>query len=220
MKYSALPALHWWPASSSLYVLHWLLLSCVSIKREKKDCVKVFCCPSQVTFSRQELLNIQQSSFGTFPPFYKEQQRVSIGSVGDGEIWQARGKWEAALVTLRQIGCRAPLPLILLVNVHPQANKLDQLLLLIPKDPDQPPCASLKPGAVNSSWTAPYNSQDLSSSEGTAERLNKGWCVEVTVQSTYCSPHLETLSINCWPFYLFSITAWFKSATRQDRHRL
>lgn len=31
--------------------------------------------------------------------------------------------------------------------------------------------------------------------------LNKGWCNDATMLKKMCSPHLETLIINCKPFY-------------------
>ena len=34
--------------------------------------------------------------------------------------------------------------------------------------------------------------------------IYKGWCTDVTVLSKYCSPYLETVYINCKPFY----SAW------------
>lgn len=102
----------------------------------------VFCCPSRVTFSREELLNICQSSYGTFSPVYTDPGSFSEILVGAAAALyricrrRIRGKRAGVLVKLRQRGYCAPLPPIHLANVHSLANNLDELLLLIPKDPD------------------------------------------------------------------------------------
>ena len=72
-----------------------------------------------------------------------------------------------------------------------------------------PRCVLLKPGSVNSSTGLhlPDFQLHLPALSGTRRRgriwfyINKGWCTDVTVLKKSCSPHLESLFINCRPFY-------------------
>lgn len=75
---------------------------------------------------------------------------------------------------MRKRGHRAPLPLMRPPNVHSLANKTwtnrCDSSQKIRTEADLLPCASLKPGSVNSSRTVQCSCLDFSSSERTATR--------------------------------------------------
>lgn len=95
----------------------------------------VFCRPSLVTFTREQLLNIGLSTAHTIPLLLNEPQTFPELLVGGAAALfgilqkRRRGKRAGALVKLRQWGFRTVLPSIHLVNVHSMANKMDELLL-------------------------------------------------------------------------------------------
>ncbi len=78
--------------------------------------------------------------------------------------------------------------------------------------PVNSPVCSLRPGLVSTSRIAHSIYQASNSSEGTelsgktrgggiSFYVNEGWCKDVTVLKKSCSPQVETIFINCKPFY-------------------
>lgn len=95
---------------------------------------------------------------------------------------------------------------------------MDELLLLIQKDPDFsrsgalcftetwlseliPDSALQLPGfqLLRADCSKEYTGKTKGG--GLCFYINEVWCTDVTVLNKYCSPHLETLFINCRPFY-------------------
>ena len=129
-----------------------------------------------------------------------------------------RGKRAGALVKLRQRGLRTALPSIHLGNVRSLANKMVELLLLLTKNSDFCRSAAL---CFTETWLSEHipdsalrlpgfqlfradRCTELSGKSkggGTCFYINEGWCTDVTVLKKLCSPHLESLFINCRPFY-------------------
>jgi len=119
---------------------------------------------------------------------------------------------------VRQRGFRTALPSIHLANVRSLANKIDELLLLNKTNRDFSRSAAL---CFTETWLGahiPDSALHLSGFQlhradrvtalsgktrggGICFYINEGWCTDVTVLKESCSPHLETLLINCKPFY-------------------
>lgn len=119
---------------------------------------------------------------------------------------------------LRKRGLRTSLPAIHLANVRSLINKMDELLLLNQTNRDFYSSAAL---CFTETWLCeriPDSALQLPGFQliradrntmlsgktkggGIGFYLNKGWCTDATVLKKKCSPHLETLIINCKPFY-------------------
>ncbi|XP_068507262.1 uncharacterized protein [Syngnathus scovelli] len=129
-----------------------------------------------------------------------------------------RGKRAGALVKLRQRGFRSALPSIHLANVRSLANKMDELLLLTSRNTDFSRSAALCFVETWLSERTPHHAMELagfrltradrsaelsgkSKGGGLCFYINERWCTDVMVLKEFCSPLLETLFINCRPFY-------------------
>ena len=119
---------------------------------------------------------------------------------------------------LRKRGLRTSLPAIHLANVRSLVNKMDELLLLNQTNSDFYRSAAL---CFTETWLCeriPESALQLPGFQliradrntelsgktkggGICFYLNVGWCTDVTVLEKTCSPHLESLFINCKPFY-------------------
>ncbi len=129
-----------------------------------------------------------------------------------------RGKRAGALVKLRQCGLRTPLPSIHLANLRSLPNKMDEILLLSRTNKDFSNSAAL---CFTETWlkdTIPDSALHLPNFQliradrkaestgklrggGTCFHINERWCTDVTVLKKMCCYDLETLFINCKPFY-------------------
>nr|XP_049607014.1 uncharacterized protein LOC125987015 isoform X2 [Syngnathus scovelli] len=183
----------------------------------------VFCCPSRITFTREALLNIGQSSSGIFSPVLSDSDCLSEILAGAAVLYKLarrrrRGKRAGALVKLRQRGFRSALPSIHLANVRSLANKMDELLLLTSRNTDFSRSAALCFVETWLSERTPHHAMELagfrltradrsaelsgkSKGGGLCFYINERWCTDVMVLKEFCSPLLETLFINCRPFY-------------------
>ena len=117
--------------------------------------------PCPITFTREDLLDIRQSTPQTFSPVFTHPEILVRSAAALCGAWTSRrqGKRAGALVKLREQGLRTPLPSLHLANVRSLPNKMDELLLLnrINKDfQDLLPCVLLKPGLVSLPLTAFY----------------------------------------------------------------
>ena len=128
-----------------------------------------------------------------------------------------RGKCAGALVGLREQGFRTLLPSLHLANVRSLPNKMDELLLLNKINRDLSGSAAL---CFTETWlgqSIPDSILHLPSFQlhradrvteltgkirggGICFYTNEGWCTDVTVLWKICTPHLESLSINCKHF--------------------
>nr|XP_049583717.1 uncharacterized protein LOC125973509 [Syngnathus scovelli]XP_049583735.1 uncharacterized protein LOC125973515 [Syngnathus scovelli]XP_049605256.1 uncharacterized protein LOC125985971 isoform X2 [Syngnathus scovelli] len=183
----------------------------------------VFCCPSRITFTREALLNIGQSSSGIFSPVLSDSDCLSEILAGAAVLYKLarrrrRGKRAGALVKLRQRGFRSAPPSIHLANVRSLANKMDELLLLTSRNTDFSRSAALCFVETWLSERTPHHAMELagfrltradrsaelsgkSKGGGLCFYINERWCTDVMVLKEFCSPLLETLFINCRPFY-------------------
>uniref|UniRef100_A0A3B1IGL0 Reverse transcriptase domain-containing protein n=1 Tax=Astyanax mexicanus TaxID=7994 RepID=A0A3B1IGL0_ASTMX len=177
----------------------------------------------RIMFSREELLSIKQQTPVTISPNFIEPQcflELLIGgtAIVCGRRKRRRGKRAGILVRLRQRGFRMALPAMHLANVRSLPNKMDELLLLNKTNRDFYSSAAL---CFTETWLSeliPDNGlhlpefclhradrqKELSGKMkggGICFYINKGWCTDVTVVSKYCSPNLESLFLNCKPFY-------------------
>ncbi|KAI3361527.1 hypothetical protein L3Q82_013676, partial [Scortum barcoo] len=118
--------------------------------------------------------------------FWSEEQQLSMGLatfVGNAHQTETAGTYVRSL-----------------------ANKMDELLLLNTKNRDL--CRSAALCFRDLAWLGFHLIRvDLTELSGKTRGggicfyVNKGWCTDVTVLKKSCSPHLETLFINCKPFY-------------------
>lgn len=150
---------------------------------------------------------------GFLQRFWSEQQQLSICR-RDRDALSVRvhsSSWG------REVTC-VQLPLIHPANVRFLANKMDKLLPFIPKDPDFSRSAAL---CFTETWVSeliPDSAAQLhrfqllqadcskkltgkTKGDGLCFYINKGWCTDVTMLKKSGSNHLETLFINCLPFY-------------------
>ena len=184
----------------------------------------VFGLSDPITFSRDALLTIRESSPDTFPVFHSNPEYFLELLVGGAAAlygtWRRRrrGKRAGALVKLRQRGHRAPLPSIHLANLRSLPNKMDELLLLRGSNKDFSHSAVLCFTETWLSGAVPDAGVHLpgfsllradrvtelsgkSKGGGICFYINEGWCTSATVLSTHCCPNLESLFIDCKPFY-------------------
>ncbi len=129
-----------------------------------------------------------------------------------------RGKRAGALMKLRQRGLRTALPSIHLANLRFLPKKTDELLLLSWTNKDFSNSAALcftetwlNDAIPDSSLHLPgfqlfradrdAESTGKSRCDGTCFYINERWCTDVAVLKKMCCSDLETLFINCKPFY-------------------
>lgn len=171
-----------------------------------------------ITFNK-ELLYIRQFTPDSFPPFFPNPVcflEISLGRAAAlYGTWRRRrqDKHAGALVKLRQRGFLTPLPSIHLVNLCYLPNKIDKLLLLNGLNKDFSHSAALWLSESNPDnglhlpgfhlhCTDPVTElSGKTKGSGICFYINKGWCTDVTILSKYCSPNLESFSLNCKPFY-------------------
>ncbi len=117
-----------------------------------------------------------------------------------------------------QHGLRTLLPSIHLANLRSLPNKMDELLLLSRTNKDFSNSAALcftdtwlNDAIPDSALHLPNfhlirldrdaESTGKSHSGGTCFYINERWCTDVTVLKKMCCSDIETLFINCKPFY-------------------
>ena len=130
-----------------------------------------------------------------------------------------RGKRAGLLVRFRCRSNRPPLPAMFLSNVRSLDNKKDELFYLIKSQRDYRDCSVycftetwLKPDMPDAPLTPPGftifradRSPELTGKElggGICFLINNRWCTDCSVLSTFCSSDLETITLQCRPFYL------------------
>ncbi len=102
----------------------------------------VFCFFNTISFTRNELLNIQQNTPQNLLPVFDYSDVLLNMVVSGAETlfrrfrMRRRGKRTSALVKLRQPGFRMPSPSIHLANLRSLPNKTDKLFLLFRKNKD------------------------------------------------------------------------------------
>ncbi len=183
----------------------------------------VFCFSNTISFTRDELLNIRQNTPQNLLPDF-DYSDVLLDIVVGGAVALVKhfrthrgGKRASALVKLRQCGLRMPLPSIHLANLHSLPNKTDELLLSQTNKDFSNSAALcftetwLNDAIPNSVLHLPNfqlirADRDAESTGklrggGTCFYINERWCTDVTVLKKMCCSDLETLFINCEPFY-------------------
>ncbi len=175
-------------------------------------------------FYQDELLNIRQNTPQNLLPDF-DYSDVLLDIVVGGAValikryrTRRRGKRAGALVKLRQRGLRTPLPSIHLANLPSLPNKTDKLLLLSRTNKDFSNSAAL---CFTETWLndaipdsvlhlpnfqlirsdCDTESTGKSCGGGTCFYINERWCTDVTVLKKMCCSDIETLFINCKPFY-------------------
>ncbi|KAL0175519.1 hypothetical protein M9458_027849, partial [Cirrhinus mrigala] len=200
------------PALSSPVVLVFLLV------------FPVFCFANTVSFTRDELLNIQQNPPQNILPVFDYSDVLLNIVVGGAAVLitrfrtRRRGKQTGALVKLRQRGFRTALPSIHLANLRSLPNKADELLMLTRTNKDFSKSAALcfretwlydaipdgalqLPGYQLFRADRDIESTGKSRGGGTCFYINERWCTDVTVLKKMCCSDLEALFIDCKPFY-------------------
>ncbi|KAL0154123.1 hypothetical protein M9458_050582 [Cirrhinus mrigala] len=189
----------------------------------------LFVCPVlsnvfPISFSRNELLDIRNSTSDNFLPTFEHSDVLLDILVGGAALLykrskrRKRGKRAGALVKFRQRGFRTPLPSIHLANLRSLANKSDELQLLTGTNKDFLIFAAL---CFTETWlngTIPDSALHLTGFQliradrvtdssgktrggGLCFYINEGWCTDVTVLNKMCCPNVEAIFINCKPFY-------------------
>ncbi len=170
----------------------------------------VFCLSNTISFTRDELLNIRQNTLqNLFPDFDYSDALLDIIVGGAAVLIRHYKKRRRA---------RTALPSIHLANLRSLPNKMDELLLLSWTNKDFSNSAAL---CFTETWlndTIPDRVLHLPNSQliradreaestgksrggGTCFYINERWCTDVTVlKKMYCYD-LETLFVNCKPFY-------------------
>ncbi len=177
-----------------------------------------------ISFTRDELLDIWKYTPPDISPDLVYSDVLLYIVVGGAAVlfrrFRARrqGKRAGALVKLRRWGLRTPLPSIHLANLHSLPNKTDKLLLLSLLNKY---FSNSDAQCFTETWlngTIPDSALHLSDfqlirSDREAESMGKSrgggmcfyinemWCTDVTVLNKMCCSDLETLFINCKPFY-------------------
>ena len=161
--------------------------------------------PSLITahFSRDQLLNLRDSSRLIFPPLFTNPD----------SFWEILVRGTAALYG--DARRHTALLVIHVANGRSVANNMDVLLLrLNSKNSDVKHSATLRfsetwltEHLLDSSLQLPDQANRVMELSGKTMRgrtcfyINKKWCTDVTVLKKSCSAHLGTLFINCKPFY-------------------
>ena len=175
-------------------------------------------------YGRDELLhvlNTRDCMFDESTPLHKDiLLATDHGSTGGhfGRPLRKRGKRSGALVRFRRRSSRPPLPAILLSNVRSINNKSDEFLYLLENKREYSDCSVV---CLTETWLVPdtpdsafvphgfsaYRADRCPTKSGKASGggicllVNDRWCTDTTVISKSCSPDIETLVINCRPFY-------------------
>uniref|UniRef100_A0A8C1G2X1 Reverse transcriptase domain-containing protein n=1 Tax=Cyprinus carpio TaxID=7962 RepID=A0A8C1G2X1_CYPCA len=184
----------------------------------------VFCLTNTISFTREELLNIRQNTPQDLLPDFNYSDVLLNVVVGGAAALikrfrtRKRGKRAGALVRLRKRGFRTPLPSIHLANLRSLPNKTDEILLLSRTNKDFSHSAALcftetwlndaipdsalhLPGFQLFRADRDAESTGKSRGGGTCFYINERWCTDVTLLKKMCCSDLETLFINCKPFY-------------------
>ena len=177
-------------------------------------------------YNRETLLNIRDTVGGYLP----KDINFHVNNVyNNGEIYNSnynpkskrkrkRGKRGGVLVRFRRRSSKPPLPSIVLSNVRSLQNKKDELFYLTNYFRDYRDCSIycfsetwLVPKITDTSICPPgFNihradrSKELSEKEsggGVCFIINKRWCNDSKILNSSCTPDLETLFIECKPFY-------------------
>ncbi len=173
----------------------------------------VFCFSNTISFTRDDLLNIRQNRPENLLPDF-DYSDVLLDIVVGGAValvkrfrTRRRGKQAGALVKLHQHGFRIPMPSIHLVNLRSLPNKTYKLLLLSRTNKDFSNSAALYftetwlNGDIPDSVLHLANFQLIRAdrdAESTWKSHGGGTCFYI---NEMCCSDLETLFINCKPFY-------------------
>ena len=129
-----------------------------------------------------------------------------------------RGKRSGTLVKFRRRSTRPPLPAILLSNVQSINNKTDEFLHVMTNKreysetsvvcltetwlvPDTPDSAFVSPGFTAFRADRCPVKSGKQAGGGICFLINNRWCTDSKLVSQSCSSQLETIVINCRPFY-------------------
>ncbi|XP_061640830.1 bis(5'-adenosyl)-triphosphatase isoform X1 [Phyllopteryx taeniolatus] len=182
---------------------------------------------TRLTYTRGDLLTIKESTPDFLSPtfeyplsFFPELLTGAASAVFGA--WRRkrrhRGKRAGIQVKLRKRGHRLAFPSIHLANVCSLPNKMDELHLLLKTSKDfgrsaamcftetwlcdaVPDGGIMLPGFHIHRADRDMESSGKTKGGGICLYINEKWCTDVTVLSTHCSPHLESLFLNCKPFY-------------------
>ncbi len=177
-----------------------------------------------ISFTRDKLLDIRKYTPPDISPVFVYSD-VLLDIVGGAAVrfrrfrTRRQGKRAGVLVKLRQHGFRTALPSIHLANLRSLPNKTDELLLLSRTNKDFSNSAALcftetwlNDAIPDSALHLPNfqlirsdrdaESTGKSRGGGTCFYINERWCTDVTMLKKMCCSDLETLFINCKPFYL------------------
>ena len=178
-------------------------------------------------YEREHLLNILDSIHNDYRSnFASENVFPVINSTRPtSEIHHAtlhrackRGRRGGALCRFRRRGSRPPLPAIVLANVSTLKSKTDELfhLLFFKRefkdssilcfietwlDPLTPDAADTPPGHTLLRADRSIELSGMERGGGICFLVNHRWCNDTTFVSSSCSPELESLTVNCIPFY-------------------
>ena len=184
---------------------------------------------STVTYERDQLLHIRDTMSceyamklviqNAFPvdntPVYTNSNPKTSSTV---RRTRKRGKRSGALCRFRSRSLRPALPAIVLANVRSLRNKADELFNMLSfnrefKDssvlcftetwldsttPDEAVCPQ------SHSMFRVDRSYELTGKRrggGVCFMVNKRWCIDSKLTSTLCSRDLETITVDCRPFY-------------------
>ena len=183
------------------------------------------------TYDRRDLLHILQTVNCEYRPkllyFSDDLSRDNTQTHTKGRTFQRdsthrrsrkRGRRAGVLTRFRRRNLRPPLPAIVLTNARSLKNKTDELFQLMSfkrefkdasvlcitetwLDPLTPDIAVTAPGhTLFRADRCPVLSQKEKGG-GVCFLVNQRWCNDAKLVSQSCSVELETLIINCRPFY-------------------
>ena len=177
-------------------------------------------------YGREELLHVLHTQPCTFDPAIALHKDILLSSDHASsrhydhprQSKRKRGKRAGALVKFRRRTTRPPLPSILLANVQSINNKTDEFLQVMSHKREYAEASAvcltetwLVPDTPDSAFTPPGftafradRCPDKSGKQvggGICLLVNKRWCTDTQLVSKSCSSQLETVVINCRPFY-------------------
>ena len=175
-------------------------------------------------YERKFLLSLRSSTASNKAPALKLPSEMTVTmAVSDIHIdtkrkKRKRGRRGGVLVRFRKRTFKAPLPGIALSNARSLCNKKDELYFLIKSRRDFNDCSII---CFSETWLdgkTPENAlcpegytsyrgdrdNNLSGKKGgggVCILVNQRWCTDSKEINKSCSPDLETLTVQCRPFY-------------------
>lgn len=207
-------------------------------------------CRALLTCNRQELLDIANSAnhleFTGFIPLELQhisrshshrhhpqegREAPSSSEVADPRRVLQRGQTKRGGLhdKLKARTSRPPQPSLLLANMRPLENKLDELRARVTSQQEIRECCTLIFTETWLSEKVPESSVQLQThsihrgdwtaasgkakGEGVYVFINNSWCGDIQTVFKHCSPDMEFLLLKCHPYYLpREFTAVFKAA--------